>query len=401
MIRKIYVILILLVLSTGSHALMPMALTDSARVSFMTCGPGKEIFTKFGHSGIRIYDPQNGIDVVFQWGVFMFDFPDFILRFVLGDTEYQMGLIPSDIFLDEYRFRGSSVVEQNLNLTTAQTNRLWYKLCSDFDSERRYYLYNFIENNCSTKAYDEIMELYGGKAGFRSDTLQATSYRSLINEHVNKNSWYSLGINIIIGSDADTAITAKSTVTFPNYTQAALNLCHFTDHDGQRQKVVTGEYTLSEQTKPYRIPAIWYWLQIMVPILLTAVQLTFYGRHHKLIPVLTQLICMAYGVLGMLILFLWFVSLHPLVADNYNILWFNPLLAVLGVTVCLKGCKTVNAVISLLTMISILLYPLAVIFGMQYTNLPLMMWWLQILSTVSVIIATYRTDIKHLFSKQR
>lgn len=394
------VLVLSLMAAISASAFVPVDLTDKARVSFITCGSGKEIFTKFGHSGIRINDPQRNIDIVFHWGIFIFDSPAFALRFMLGETDYQMGPFYSDIFFDEYEFRGSAVVEQDLNLTNEQVNRLWRRLCSDYASDRRFYRYNFIESNCATMAYDEITELYGDSILFDFDAMPATTYRDLINEAVNRNSWYNLGINIIIGSDADTVITAKSTVAFPSYTQMALNHCYF-DSNGEREKVVAGERFVLRQTNLYTVSDVWYFVQIALPLLLTIILLAYCRVRHRFMPILTQLLCIVYGILGLLILFLWFVSFHPLVADNYNILWFTPLLIVLGIVICFRRNSKTRAVFSLLSLISIMLYPIAAVFGLQYTNLPLMMWWLLIFTAVTLVAVSCRTDIKRLFSKQQ
>ena len=132
------------------------SISDSAKFYLVTCEPAKEIYERFGHSGIRVYDPETKIDEVFHWGLFSFDTPNFVGRFISGNTDYEMGVYSTKFFLPQYVERGSSVYAQELNLTTEQKHALWAKLWDNYRPENRKYRYNFIYDNCATRPYQTI-----------------------------------------------------------------------------------------------------------------------------------------------------------------------------------------------------------------------------------------------------
>ncbi|MFI5245043.1 MAG: DUF4105 domain-containing protein, partial [Gemmatimonadales bacterium] len=69
---------------------------DSIVVSVLTMGPGKELFERFGHQSIRIHDVTTGLDSAYNWGMFSFEQPHFLVRFLTGDTKYWMQGIESN-----------------------------------------------------------------------------------------------------------------------------------------------------------------------------------------------------------------------------------------------------------------------------------------------------------------
>lgn len=391
MLRNVLFILLTAV-AVSASAFVPQ-LSDEARVSFLTCGQGGVVYEKFGHTGIRFADRKTNTDVVFHWGIFSYDMPNFALRFMLGKTNYEMGPFRTGVFLSEYERRGSSVMEQDIDLNPEQINRLWRDLWGDFTSDRREYRYNFVTNNCATKAYDEMAYAYG--AGFVCDyTLPSpTTYRDIINRYVDGNSWYNLGINIIIGSEADTVIAPMAAITFPEYTMAALSACRYQDGDTERS-VVSGERMIVAQRKDFSTGRVHYWMQVLLPLLMIGAEVLYYAWRRRYMPVLTQVVCAVYGVIGLLILFLWFVSIHPLVDDNYNILWFSPLLLLLAVVMCLRGNARLKYRVAAVATVSVASYAVAAAIGLQGTTLPLMLWWTLILCATVMATVTYRNESK-------
>lgn len=398
--RKHIFSIILLLSSILSYAAVPQ-LSDMSQVSLLTCGDGDEVFTKFGHTGIRISDPSNGVDVVFHWGIFMFETPGFALRFMMGNPIYEMGPFYSSVFFEEYKSRGSSVDEQILALTTEQKNRLWNKLWADFaDETTQHYLYSFIGSNCATKAYDEIVALYGQNIIFDYKT-NFTTYRNIINDNISLSSWFNLGINIIIGSTADRGIGAQQALSFPDYTKEALNNCYYRDSNGNVSPVVIHDHRLLPQTRPYPTPSWMLYIQLLIPLIIIALQSIYYYRHHHYVPILTEIIYSIYGIIGLLILFLWLISNHPLVDDNYNILFFSPLALAVAIILCIKRHHRLKLIASFSLWLSITLYLIPLIFNLQGTTIVLAAYWLAIFNTATLNVATYKHEIKRLFKSPR
>lgn len=385
--RKLTIVILSILLATNTVLAAWKPISDSARISLLTCGPGKEVFTKFGHTGIRINDPASNIDVVFHWGIFSFETPNFALRFMLGETDYEMAPFHYNVFTDEYRTRGSYILEQTIDLTPEQKHRLWAKLVGDYNSENRRYRYSFVGNNCATKAYDEIVALYGQDIGLNHKE-PFTTHRRVINQYIDLYSWFSLGINIIIGSSADTPIGTQSALSFPEYTAEALSLCQHTDSANTPHPVVTEQHYLLQQTRQYSSSALEFLSQLLVPLLLIAAMIYYYHKHRRYIPVLTQLLFAIYGIIGLLILFLWFVSTHPLVDNNYNILVFTPLMLAQAVVMSLNRHKRLKTITSAAVTMSVALYIIPLTANLQGTTITLVLYWLTALCASITTLAT-------------
>ena len=141
----------------------PANSNDSIRLSLLTCAPGEEIYSLFGHTAIRYENPSQGIDAVFNYGLFSFNTPNFIFRFSLGETDYQLGVTDYEHFAAEYAFYGRSVWQQTLNLTDEEKTKLIQLLQENYRPENRVYRYNFFYDNCATRPRDKIEESIAGK----------------------------------------------------------------------------------------------------------------------------------------------------------------------------------------------------------------------------------------------
>lgn len=75
-------------------------------VSFITCGPGAEAYSLYGHTALHFIDRANGTDVAVNWGIFDFNKPNFVGRFVFGLTDYLMGIYPLRLSSANTRQRG-------------------------------------------------------------------------------------------------------------------------------------------------------------------------------------------------------------------------------------------------------------------------------------------------------
>ena len=130
-------------------------LSSEAKISLLTCAPGDEIYSYFGHSAVRINDPQSGIDFVFNYGEFSFDTPNFIWRFVKGQTYFMMRGFRMADFMEEYQNDQRSVYEQVLNISPSEKQSLFDALIENAKKENRVYLYRHFSDNCSTCVRDQ------------------------------------------------------------------------------------------------------------------------------------------------------------------------------------------------------------------------------------------------------
>ena len=368
------------------------SISDSAKFYLVTCEPAKEIYERFGHSGIRVYDPITKIDEVFHWGLFSFDTPNFVGRFISGNTDYQMGVYSTKFFLPQYVERGSSVYAQELNLTSKQKHALWAKLWDNYRPENRKYRYNFIYDNCATRPYQMILDAYAGNVVSSVDLGEIT-YRDIINKYVAPNTLYNLGINLIVGSEADRVISVEECVSFPLYTQFVLD--HTKIIDTNENVVVETEILHQAEFKLQYINTTAYNAFDIIAVILTLICIIFYMRKKGYMPVLTQVILIISGLVGVIIAYLWFCSHHPLVDNNYNILWCNPLNLIFGILLFTKRTFIPKAkmIIAIVLHVISILFLFVIIFDLQGINASVPMLWVITAYLLSSIAFTYKNQL--------
>jgi hypothetical protein len=324
-------------------------ISDKAEFYFITCEPGEDIYARFGHTGLRICDSTIGIDLVAHWGLFSFETPNFVGKFILGETDYQMGIFETKYFLQEYVNRGSSVYAQQLNLTYEQKKELWLKLWENYKPENRTYRYNFIYNNCATRPFHLILSILSQDGKIKNEIAKIT-YRDIINSYISINSGYNLGINLIIGSEADNYITKEQSVSFPLYAMQTMDDVILTEDNSS---IVTNTHYLFQSKKVKDDKDMGYWVILLIPIVITTLSLFYTCRKKRYIPFITHCVLIISGMVGLVIGFLWFMSQHPLVNNNINLLWCNPLNIILAILLPIHA-KSLRMTKIVLSSISIL-----------------------------------------------
>lgn len=176
----------------------PQTLSESAEISVLTCGTGEELYTLFGHTALRVNDPEQQLDVVYNWGMFDFRTPNFYSKFIKGDLLYYLDVDRFDNFLYSYTSENREIIEQKLNLSTVQKEKIWEEINRQLKSDERYYHYEFIRNNCTTKVVDVINKVLDEplKTKFPSNNH---SYRYILNEGLSSHYFEKLGINLLFG----------------------------------------------------------------------------------------------------------------------------------------------------------------------------------------------------------
>ncbi|WP_165041219.1 DUF4105 domain-containing protein [Dysgonomonas sp. ZJ709] len=309
---------------------IPLELSDSAHISVLTSAPwAEEAYAVFGHSAMRVYDPVYGIDIVFNYGLFDFNSPNFIYRFTAGETDYMVGAVSFKRYLPEYEYRGVAVHEQIINLTTAEKQKIWTFLLTNAEPENRVYRYNIFYNNCTTKLADIIEQNIDGKVIYPQDTKSQT-IRNMLYEHIDKQPWLMFGIDLVIGSGADKPITIREKIFLPAYEMDIFDQSHILNSDGTTRPLVLKKNLILEDTNSDIISEnnfISSPLFVGLILLAISVLVSIYGYKKK------RAICTAYdfilfltaGIGGCIIFFMMFFSVHPCTNPNWNIVWLNPL----------------------------------------------------------------------------
>ena len=297
---------------------------DSVRISLLTCEPGSEIYALFGHSAIRYENPAKQEDWVFNYGMFSFKDPNFVMRFVKGETDYQLGVVPFRYFEAEYGMRGSSVYQQELNLTNAEKEKLAGLLFENYLPANRVYRYNYFYDNCTTRARDKIEESIQGKVVYPvSDRV--VSYRDILHEFTAGSEWSEFGIDLCLGSEADEPIDERKQMFAPFYMLAAARgaVIHRADTmmPFVRKETKIVDAVLEDEPAFPLSPMACALLLLAVTVIIVGRGL-YKGRQCLAWNVVMFLL---QGLGGCIIAFLFFFSLHPTVASNWLLILFNPL----------------------------------------------------------------------------
>ncbi len=216
-------VFILLLVSTFGISQIP-ELSPLSKISVLTCGPGNELYSTFGHSAFRVTDPAIGIDVVYNYGVFDFTSDNFYVNFTKGKLDYMLARQQFTNFIREYKYDNRWVKEQVLQLSQDQRNTLFQFLENNYLPENRAYPYDFFYNNCATKIWDVLALVYGQKLKFDENYLQERfTHRELIRQNMPTNSWSAFGIDLALGAIIDDLATPKEHMFLPIYVMKQFN----------------------------------------------------------------------------------------------------------------------------------------------------------------------------------
>lgn len=373
-------------------------LSDSSKVSILTnSASSQHVYSMFGHTVLRVQDPENIIDLSFNYGVFDFDSPNFMWRFVTGATDYMVIGYNSRFALEEYKERGVEVKEQILNLTTVEKQRIWDALVLNAQPENRIYRYNFLYDNCATRPRDIIEANIDGQIRYTA-TNEEQTYRDLIHECVDQNPWLRFGIDLVIGTDADKIITDRQKDFLPSYLFQAINGAQVI-RDNAITPLVTETKILSEATMISDKDI----LEINYPLIVGLIALfitllfsfwTFKYNYFKFAKLFDTLLFVLAGSLGCIIYFLMFHSTHPCVANNWNLVWLNPIMLLAGLLFFVKPLTKCIYCYHFINFVALIILLLAWVLIPQNLELAFIPYITVLLIRSAVNILTYRRSIK-------
>lgn len=317
-------------------------LSDSAKVSILTNSPWSgAIYGLFGHASIRVNDPTEKIDYVFNYGMFSFNKPNFIYHFVRGETDYMVAPIPYSEFIVEYQDKGLGVREQVIRLSQADKQKVWDALCVNSLPENREYRYNFIFDNCATRPFDIIEKNISGHIRLPEEKNNPT-FRQLINEFLKDYDWDRFGINLVIGASADRQVTEKEKIFLPRYLHEVLSQSVIVDSVGVQKPLVESEHVLNKDVDtPIENSFFTPWIAGFMLFLLAFVISLIQWKKKEVLSISkifdTILFAVA-GIAGLILTFLMFFSVHPCMTPNWNYVWLQPIHLLIACLFYLKRC---------------------------------------------------------------
>lgn len=293
---------------------------DRIQISLLTCSPGKEVWAQYGHTAIRYYDKESGEDLAINYGIFSLDQTYFIPRFVLGMTDYRMGVQPMDMFLAQYSYEGRGVVEQVLNLSAEDKEVIYKALQENMKPENVVYRYNYFFDNCTTRARDMLVNHLHGKVVYPPAEEDAT-FRSMIHKWNNKYEWTQFGEDLLLGVNADRKTTKSEQQFLPENLRSDFDKARYNGKPLVKETnvLLDAETEVAEPVFPLSPLSV-----ALIFAVISLVMMLFSYRRQQVYWAWDLALMLTSGLMG-IIFFVMIFSQHPCVSLNFILLFFNPL----------------------------------------------------------------------------
>lgn len=343
---KTFVILCLVLgAATGVAQTRPQApvrmLPADTVVSLVTFHPGSDVYELEGHTALRVTTPE-GVDFAANWGMFDFNSPNFVYRFVKGETDYSMGVAPWSYTEMAYRGQGRRITEHVLDMTPAQKRRLLELLEENARPENRVYRYNYVLDNCATRPLEMLEKALGDSIAVpqpEGEPSKLQTFRQMMTYYHRNYPWYQLGIDLALGSGIDKLLTARQKAYAPAALDTQIANATVNGKPLTANTVVVNDVAADNATLPATPWQLTPGVVFTLIFLLIAWATWRDWRRKRPTRWVDSVLFGALGVTGCVLTFLIFVSQHYATSPNWLYLWINPLGLLVAVTVWIKRAE--------------------------------------------------------------
>ena len=294
------------------------------RISLLTATPGDLLYSTFGHSAFRVIDTVSNSDIVYNYGTFNFDEPNFYLKFIRGKLPFYLSADSFDDFITEYQQDNRGVTEQVLNLTCDEKHKIQMLLQENMMENNRGYKYDFTFDNCTTRLRDLIEKATDSTVHFGHVIQKKVTFRDLIYEYLNNNDkqWSKLGIDILLGSKMDVAATSYQVMFLPDYLMKTLDSTTLDERPlvGEKHSLFKIDHSRNEKNN-LEHP---FFLFVCLFVVIAFLSFSKNSWIQKFLASLDGVLFFITGLLGILLIFMWFGTDHIMCRNNYNLLWAWP-----------------------------------------------------------------------------
>ena len=338
--KKYYLIILFLFASIFSYS-QEITLSEQAEVSILTIGPGANLYDKFGHSAFRVQDKVTNIDIVYNFGVYDFNTPNFYLKFARGKLLYKLDTSPFSPFYNYYVRQNRWIEEQVLNFTPSEKQAMFDFLQNNAKPEHCEYRYDFLFDNCATRIRDVLVKILPYKLEYINDYItEEYTFRQLIQKNVHWNTWGSFGMDVAIGSVVDRKATSWQYQFLPQYVFEGAALANKTEGN-KKDKLIkqTNSLFANSEVKTksnfFLSPLFIFGL---ISFLILFITYKDY-KNNRRSRYLDATIFFVTGLVGVFLLLLWVATDHSTTANNYDLLWAFPLSLFLTSAIAKKNPK--------------------------------------------------------------
>ena len=325
--KKLFSIcLLLLVISLKSVFSQP---SNDTIAYLLTCGPGTETYSIYGHSALRVVIPEKHADTVYNWGVFDFSTSNFAWKFAKGRLDYMLGAESLRGFLRYYSFEERYVISQRINIDAKETRILLGLINENLKPENAKYRYDFFFDDCSTRIRDLLEKSIGEKLKYPpAESGKMPTFRDLVGKYQKPYPWLNFGIDLIMGSTADKKAVLRDHMFLPFDMKEGLSKS-FVFRSGkmipllQNPEVLLNFDVITVKQEFLTAPPSIFTLAIILVLILAGVT-----KSSKIIRLMDIVIYSVFSILSILMIFFNFFTDHQQMRWNLNIIWLNPLILV-------------------------------------------------------------------------
>jgi len=302
-------------------------LSDQAIISLITGSPGEQLYTRFGHSAIRIYDPATGYDKVYNYGTFDFDTPGFYRKFLQGKLNYSLSRYDFNRMLMSYKYFNQTLYEQVLNLSYPDKIKVYEFLNTNYQPANRFYLYDFFFDNCSSRIREVFKSVLGDGLVFQGEFIgKHKTFRQLLDEYLqNQTPWGDFGIDLVLGLPADQVASSKDYMFLPYELFRAFDHALIIDNNGEQEKFVSQNNIILQEIKTDPNKSWFTPINIFIGIFILSTLLTVRGiKIKKNVKVIDIVLFSIIGLAGLILALLWFATDHIATKNNLNLIWAFP-----------------------------------------------------------------------------
>ncbi len=376
-VQSLFIALLALIIFLPARA--QITFSDSLRIGLLTCSSGPDAYERFGHAGIRVLDLKNpGLDITFHYGVFSFNTPNFVYRFVKGETDYQLGAVHTRDFINDYDRRGLGMTQQWLRLDSAQTQDMIQRLLINYRPENRTYRYSYFFDNCSTRPYRLLQAVTDNSIKYDSTWTHAITLRQMVQERSGTDNWLDFGIALAVAGRSDIPTHYEEQMFLPDYLAGAVDHAEIPARLGEQiwyQTLVTEKDTLlvmrpeieSAIAAPDSLkPAIVFAIVLLLAMVISLRQF-LEKKAQKLgksaskalrvsANVFDTVFFLFLGITGCIVWFLNFISEHPAVDHNLNCFWLLPTHVIMAVLLWVRPLSRICQIYFGITFAAVILY---------------------------------------------
>jgi hypothetical protein len=297
-------------------------LSENARLSLLTVAPGDMLYSTFGHSALRVYDPVLRLDRCYNYGTFNFDEPNFLLKFCQGRLRYYLDVEPYRSFEYGNLYDHRPMREQLLNLTPEKRQRLYELLEENAREENKYYMYDFFYDNCATRIRDIVKEAFFHQINFDSSALPiGITMRHLLRPYLADMPWTQFGIDLALGQPADRVALPEDFMFLPDYVHDLFGAANINDST----RLVATETNIPFMPLParpiYKPGFFGNPLWVMCLVLVIGLLSMANRRTERIFDTIFWFVL---GLSGLVLFLLWAATDHTTTKLNWNILWAMP-----------------------------------------------------------------------------